>query len=226
MNLWTKIISGAPSRKTRLHDAKGNFCGWRVALLHGPFATITGFLRLVFGYRPALPWIPRGALAIIQGHLKSNSRVLEFGSGMSSIWLAKHAGEVHTIDDNPEWYGIVTQRSASFRNITCALGRTEEEYASFMSDDKVGFDLIVVDGAFRRSECVKQAIKMLKPGGMLYLDNTDWDTEGGDMRTAESLAKQFAKETGADVTEVTDFSPTQFFVSQGLVVKVPLPAAS
>ncbi len=40
-----------------------------------------------------------------------------------------------------------------------------------------GFDVIVVDGMFEngvRLKCTQRAIKVLRPGGMIILDNADW----------------------------------------------------
>ena len=85
-----------------------------------------------------------------------------------------------------------------------------------MARDETGFDLIMVDGS-HRSECVSHAAKLLRPGGILYLDNSDKDptARGGDMRLAEEYAIQFAKQQNGTTTYFTDFAPTQMMVQQG-----------
>ena len=100
--------------------------------------------------------------------------------------------------------------------------RGKREYSTVMSEDQHGFDLILVDGSYR-SKCISSATKLLKSGGILYLDNSDCDTEsqGGDMRIAEWKARSFAESSNAHVTEFTDFAPGQFFVGQGLMVILP-----
>ena len=45
-----------------------------------------------------------------------------------------------------------------------------------------GFDIIVIDGPARdrtRLKCANAALKCLKPGGMIILDNADWLPEFG-----------------------------------------------
>lgn len=224
MNMLTKLISGDQLRKSRLHDEKGNFASWKNVLLHAPPAALSGFLRISMGYRPNLPWIAYSSIRILSSFLNKNSRVLEFGSGMSTIWYAKHAGAVFSIEDHKPWYEKVSAIIANkrLRNVTYRFTETESEYYSFMSDDVLGFDLVMVDGNFR-SKCVSHASKLVRPGGILYLDNSDKDSapHGGDMRSAESLVRNLAKEMNAEITEVTDFAPTQFFVQQGLYAKFP-----
>lgn len=145
--------------------------------MHTAPAVVTGFLHFCFGYNPELPWISYSAIKLLTRFLHKESRVLEFGSGMSTIWYAGHAGEVFSV---------------------------------------------MVDGS-HRSKCIAHAAKLLKPGGILYLDNSDKDSagKGGDMRVAEELARSFAKGMKAQIRTFTDFAPTQFFVEQCMVVKLP-----
>lgn len=219
-----KLISGGSLRKSRLHDEKGNFVGYRRFFSHAPSAFFSGLLRLTIGYRPTLPWISFSAIDILEDHLNKSSRVLEFGSGMSTIWYSRHAREVCSVEDHEPWFKKINQIITKSRiaNINYKFTSSSLEYIQFMSGDIQGFDLIMIDGR-HRSDCIMQASKLLNPGGILYLDNSDKDSaaEGGDMRLAEKLALQLAIERNADVVYFTDFAPTQFFVQQGLLVRVP-----
>jgi predicted O-methyltransferase YrrM len=224
MSLLTKLVSGDRVRRSRLHDEKGNFAKWENIVLHGGPAVGTGLLRLACGYRPEVPWIAYTAIRMLENFLNKDSRVLEFGSGMSTIWYAKRAGEVCSVEDNRRWYEKVANIIASKRldNVTHQYAELESEYSAFMSDDKQGFDLVMVDGSWR-SKCIANAAKLLKPAGILYLDNSDKDSgaKGGDMRAAERIARKFAENSGAQLTEITDFAPTQLFVQQGLCIRLP-----
>ena len=170
MSLLTKIISGDKLRKSRLHDEKGNFATWKNVSLHAVPATLTGFLRLSVGYRPEQPWIAYSSIKFLQSFLVKESRVLEFGSGMSTIWYAKHSGEVFSVEDCKPWYDKVSNiiENKHLSNITYKFTEDESEYSSFMSNDTKGFDLVMVDGMFR-SKCILNAAKLVRPGGVLYL---------------------------------------------------------
>jgi predicted O-methyltransferase YrrM len=224
-SLLTKIISGDHLRKSRLHDEKGNFAGWGNICRHLAPAAATALLRVAVGYRRQLPWISYSAIRQLRQFLTKESRVLEFGSGMSTIWYAKHAGEVCSVEDYAPWFesvsGIIERQKLA--NVHYKFAATADEYFSFKSEDSRGFDLIMIDGSWR-SKCVAHAKGLLKPGGILYVDNTDKDSApggDGDLRVAEALAREFAAERGAQVREFTDFAPAQLFVEQGLLIKLP-----
>lgn len=220
-----KIIYGSKKiRKSRLHDEKGNFVGWNRFLRHFPHAASTGVLRISVGYRPQIPWISYDAIKTLRQFLTKDSRVLEFGSGMSTLWYANYAGEVCSVEDYLPWYQKVSGflGKTMIENVNYCFADSSEAYCSFMSNDTAGFDLIMVDGS-NRSACIANSLKLLKPGGILYLDNSDKHSgaEGGDTRIAEACALTYAKEKAAAITYFTDFAPTQFFVQQGLMIKTP-----
>ena len=48
------------------------------------------------------------------------------------------------------------------------------------------FDIIIIDGSYR-SECAKVAVKKLKPGGMIVLDNADWHVEAAKLLRESDL---------------------------------------
>ncbi len=223
--MLTKLVYGNEKiRKSRFHDEKGNFIGWGKLLTHTPLAVSTGLLRISAGYRPEMPWIAYDAINVLGKLLSKKSRVLEFGSGMSTVWYAKVAGEVYSVEDNHAWYEKVdaTLKERQLNNIHYDFAQTPTDYANFMADDTAGFDLIMVDGSYR-SACIASAAKLLRPGGILYLDNSDKHSSsaGGDTRLAEARALALAQEKLADITYFTDFAPTQFFVQQGLMVRIP-----
>jgi predicted O-methyltransferase YrrM len=210
-------------RRSRFRDQKGNFLGWGRLVRHGPHAFVSTLLRMGLDYRPQRPWISYSAAAEIERRLTRESRVLEFGSGMSTLWFARRAGEVFSVENDPKWYekvrGILGRRGLD--NVRCELRQDPQEYSSFPPDPGPGFDVILVDGRHRKS-CVASSSRFLKPGGILYLDNSDMghSDPSRDLRRAEQAALEFARSRSAQVTYFTDFAPTQFFVEQGLMVRL------
>ena len=222
--MLTKFISGDNLRKSRLHDEKNNLIRFKRFILHAPLALVTGFLRILFDYRPETPWISYDAIEVLRKHLHKKSRVLEFGSGMSTIWYAKKAGEVYSVDDYRPWFLKIQKKiiERNINNISYHFSETKDDYINFRASDELGFDLIMVDGS-HRSECLAQSLKLIRAGGIVYLDNSDKDSteRGGDMRQAETTLLQFARDSGAKIFYFTDFAPTQLFVQQGLMLKLP-----
>lgn len=222
MSLRT-FINGE-GRISRLHDQKGNRISGRRLLINGPHALTTTLLRVAFGHRPVLPWISYAATATLRSHLRNTSRVLEYGSGMSTLWFAQHSGEVYSVEDCRPWFDRVSSmlKYRRMHNVSYTFAASMAEYVDFQSDNRDGFDLIIVDGSYR-ARCVEAASRLLRPGGILYLDNSDMDStvSGGGMREAESCLIEFARRSSAAIEYFTDFAPAQLFVQQGTLVRLP-----
>jgi predicted O-methyltransferase YrrM len=220
--LFNRIFRGNDLRRSRLHDEMGNFAGLNNIALHGPRAFVGAGLRVTFGLRPIVPWIAYSAIRRLSTFVQKGCRVLEFGSGNSTVWLAERAGLVCSVEHSRVWYEATRQKLAQrgLSNVEYVLVEDGgDQYCDFKADDVAGFDLIIVDG-LHRSRCVERALRHLKPGGILYLDNSDRDPAGGDMRAAEQLVRAYARECRGRIDVFTDFSPAQFFVQQGLMLTV------
>lgn len=220
--MLTRLLRGKRTKYNRMRDEKGNFVGWYRLVRNCPRACGTGFMRVVFGKRPAVPWISYDASNRIREFLRTctRARVLEFGSGMSTIWYAKHSAEVCSIDDNEEWFKIVQQRlrSAGIQNVDYYFTADRNEYVRYGKRFDKPFDLIMVDGS-ERGDCVEHSLECLAKGGIIYLDNSD--KLPNEYRKAETLLLEYANQNACEVTYYTDFAPTQFFAEQGLLVKRP-----
>ena len=216
-------MQGDGLRKTRFHDEKGNRIAWNLAWRHGSRALMSSLACFLLDRRPSLPWICYEGIGYLKWKLGPASRVLEFGSGMSTLWYAKHAKEVCSVEDYRPWYEKVQNllRKDGVSNVTYRFAEHSDQYVEFMKGDREGFDLIMVDGS-HRSRCIANSAALLKRGGVLYLDDSDKDiAKGGDMREAERLLRVLAEQKGAKIREFTDFSPTQFFVKQGIAMELP-----
>lgn len=222
--MLTNLITGGGTRKTRLHDEQGNMIPASRALRHGPRAFVTAVARRAFNYRSVQPWISYDAQAVIDAHLTKASRVLEFGSGMSTVWYAERAGDVVSTEDYEPWFDQVNAIIAarSIANIHYKFARNADEYTSFTDEERGdGFDLIMVDGSVR-DLCIRRSLDLLRPRGMLYLDNSDMGSLGatGDIPAGRALILDHARTNGASVRFFTDFAPTQMHVQQGLMMQL------
>ncbi len=218
------------NQKSRLHDEKGNLISLKNLVKHVLPASITGASRIIFGFRPKLPWIAYSAIKAIKKQINKDSLVLEFGSGMSTLWFQERVKHIFSVEDNKEWFekinSIILRKkiiNITYKNLTL------KDYFTFMADSGLKFDFVLVDGSYR-DECVKHSLPLLKDSGILYLDNSDKYPHRlieekiplvGNIRLAEKLVLDFAKDKSASVNYYTDFAPAQFFVQQGLMLRLP-----
>jgi hypothetical protein len=221
-----KLLLNEGPRKSRFHDEKGNFVGIYKLLINGPLAFFSCLLFKVTKFQPEVPWISYSARRELKKVLNKSQIVLEFGSGMSTFWFSKRVEHIFSVEDSSKWYSKIsnTLKRKNIQNVTYKLARSEQEYINFMPDDNRVFDLILIDGSYR-SSCVLHILNKIKKSGIIYLDNSDKDStvKVGDMRLAENILLNFARQSKADVKYFTDFSPTQFFAQEGMLVKLPGP---
>jgi hypothetical protein len=142
------------------------------------------------------PWIVYEAVAWLKSYLRQDMRVFEWGSGGSTLFIAKRVKSVISVEHDSGWYGQVDKKihEAGFDNIQYELivPKKSEQFDTFYasSDERFwgysfsdyaqaidfhtinSFDLVVVDGRARLG-CIKHAISRVRPGGYLLLDNSE-----------------------------------------------------
>ena len=141
-----------------------------------------------------VPWWTYDAIDWVENFLatRNHPEVFEWGSGASSVWLAKRAARVTSIEHDGGWLPIVRDRLGAYGHaevravpadaapVTDPLylshkegygGVTFEAYAKAIEADERQYDLIVIDGRVRAA-CFAHAKDRLKPGGAIVFDNT------------------------------------------------------
>ena len=137
-----------------------------------------------------LPWFTYGAMSYLENHLNKDSNVFEYGSGGSTLWLAKKVGHITSIEHNPIWYNLVVEAlHAQNRNNASVIlqvpkttrkddytsaeeqGSFKEYVESIDSYPDQSFDLVVVDGRCRE-HCILHAMSKVKRTGIILLDDS------------------------------------------------------
>jgi predicted O-methyltransferase YrrM len=143
-----------------------------------------------------VPWWTYRAIDVVEAFLSGLAahskpvRVFEYGSGASTLWLARRADEVHSVEHYREFGERMRPALAPLANVdfrivepvpsaTPVVGSRKEgaaglDFADYVAsiDDVPGeFDLIVIDGRAREA-CLDRARHRLAAGGMIVFDNT------------------------------------------------------
>jgi len=143
------------------------------------FAYDFGYLRSAFTYQSIdrdgnpIPWFSYSAIEYLDSLDLSKKDVFEFGTGNSTVYWAKNARSVAGIENNESWLSYVKNQTLKFKNVKLTFEKNKNQYANALSKLKRKFDIIIIDGE-NRQECVNIAIKQLKRGGLIILDNSDW----------------------------------------------------
>jgi hypothetical protein len=124
-----------------------------------------------------LPWYTYPAIDFLSGVDFSGQSVLEFGAGQSTRWWAERAERVFSVEQDARWFKAVLKAIKSKANVELHLAQERVEFAA----TPIGrsFDVIVIDGG-DRFLCAQSSLKMLQPGGVVVLDNSEgfWGAEG------------------------------------------------
>ena len=220
VGLVRKIVAGDVFRKTRIHDEQGNIVPL-VEIAYLPLRLCQAVLAR-FNLRSATPWWPPAAVRRIDRLANKNWTVVEFGSGMSTLWLAERFGHVISVESNSEWYKRVAAMCVQRSNIDYIF-RPVSNYTDLPAQ-LPHVDLVIVDGA-RRADCIDWAMKHLEAGRYLYLDNSDADKDhvpGPSPRTFLARRKLLEMEaTGKVSLQIfRGFPPANLVASEGFLAKI------
>lgn len=125
----------------------------------------------------ATPWKmkadKKGAImAFLKEIVRSDSRVLEFGSGGSTVWYAKRAARVDSYESEKLWFEIVGEKIEKAKLKNMAIFLRPNYPTKGVWQPKEAFDLVLIDG-INRYDCVRYAMVMLKPRGWLMVMDTN-----------------------------------------------------
>ena len=125
----------------------------------------------VLGDGRSIPMMSYGLIEYLLGLDLSSFDLLELGGGSSTPFWAGRTRSMVTLETSPEWMTLLQSRPVP--NLEARLS-TSETIASDMAALARSFDVIVIDAAANRFQLAQNAIGMLRPGGFIILDNSDW----------------------------------------------------
>jgi hypothetical protein len=152
-----------------LHIQKQAYNFYILSCKYGQWATIRD-LSSKNSSNEEIPWYTYPAIEYLAHLDLSKFRVLEFGSGNSTIWWSKNALSIASIEDNPDWHNYVVKKITNLScSAECILKPSQWEYVHSFKDC---YEIVVVDGKFR-PECIDEFL--LNPHKIIILifDNSD-----------------------------------------------------
>ena len=115
------------------------------------------------------PWWTYSAISFLKERLLPETKVLEFGSGGSTLWLCQFAAKVLSAEDDPEWAEYVKSNMPANGEIVIC-----DSYEAFITDHYFAeqYDLIIID-AGHRLNIGRKIFSLLSDRGVVLWDNTD-----------------------------------------------------
>jgi methyltransferase family protein len=162
------------------------------------------YLRSVAAEKPLdadgapYPWYTYPALEYLSQLDFSGKTVFEYGCGHSTLFWARRASSVVSVEHNRQWYELVRPRLPAA--CTLLYEPDSDAYAAAIERFPDGFDVIVIDGLVTgrtRLKCARAAVPFLREGGMIILDNSDWLPE----------SSRHLRQAGLIEVDMTGFAP-------------------
>jgi len=137
------------------------------------------------------PWWTFAAADEVEAFLadRVDARVFEWGSGASTVWLSTRASSVTSVEHDAAWArqlvpvlpGNATlilveprpcESPATASSKAGFAGLDFTDYVAALDEVEGDFDVIVVDGRAREA-CLARALRRLRPGGLVVVDNVE-----------------------------------------------------
>lgn len=118
------------------------------------------------------PWYNNELLNFLEGFLKPEFLVFEYGAGHSTLYYSRKVAKVFAIETRKEWLDFVLVNQI-LPNIEIKLCLNLPGFANEIENFSAKFfDVIVVDSR-DRAQCLLKAVGHLRENGLLILDNSE-----------------------------------------------------
>jgi precorrin-6B methylase 2 len=222
-----KILKAGDDRRSRFHTEDNVFIGWQSVLSQTPVVTVQKIRSKVTGSRPNAPWWPLPVIKEVDKRLTSRTRAIEFGSGSSSIWIAKRVASLICREHSEYWASITRKRIDAEGLKNCEVESFSGK-AYYTLDPYDKFDFAVVDGEYRW-KCLEALADKINQGGFIYFDNSDSDKDAHhydefgviEIRKAQAVAQEVARSKNARLEEIHGMIHGEIYAGSGTLITFP-----
>jgi predicted O-methyltransferase YrrM len=135
---------------------------------------------------PDAPWLVPSSIEYLDQLLQPSFRAFEWGSGRSTIWIAKRSHFLMSVEGRKVWYQEMLNRiedEGLMGKVRIYLAEVTTEFA-FQPDEieryagvidavsDASLDFVLVDGHFRTA-CLRRCLRKIRLDGILVIDNFD-----------------------------------------------------
>ena len=118
------------------------------------------------------PWLNTPAIHLLDNWIKPNDKILEFGSGQSTIWFATKTKNIISVEHNKDWYKQIKFKLNKIK-VKYIFAKNKTEYLAIFNKIKnESIDICLVDGEYRR-DCIIKVASKIKIGGLMIFDNAE-----------------------------------------------------
>jgi hypothetical protein len=172
------------------------------------YLTETGWFKAYRSRSPVgadgepIPWVTYSFIDFIAERIQKKHTVFEFGSGNSTLYYAKRAQRVVSVEHDKAWFDKISGSGPENSEIIFCELRKDGDYSRMPLSLKLKFDIIIVDGRDRVS-CCYHSPEALTEQGVVVLDDSE--------RAAYHPAREFLLGNGFKELSFSGISPGLFY---------------
>jgi hypothetical protein len=123
-----------------------------------------------------IPWYSYPAIEFLDQFDFSQTKIIEYGSGNSTIWWAKRCKEIISIEHDEKYFKVASCKN--LKNLKLRLFTKKNNYIN--QNELTSSDIIIIDGNFRKDiivNLIKNCYKIKKNNTLIIIDNSHWYSE-------------------------------------------------
>jgi len=115
-----------------------------------------------------IPWVTYPFIEFIEGRLKNNLEVFEYGSGNSTFWYAKRVKYVTSVEHDRDWYEKIKSNLPENVSLFYKELVYGGDYSRFILFQNKKFNIVSIDGR-DRVNCIIHSINAITEDGIIIL---------------------------------------------------------
>lgn len=157
-----------------------------------------------------VPFLHPDVILHLENLIQPEWRILEHGSGGSTLWFAERCHDVTAFESNKRWYDALRHKANQKIYLVMFVGTLKD---CLVVDKK--FDLLLIDGEplEARALFLMAAYELVKPGGIVVLDNANREIYAKERLWLQKNCQRF--ETFDCNDGVSQYLVTEFYYLKG-----------
>lgn len=118
-----------------------------------------------------IPWLTYSFIEFIEPRMSNRMRILEFGSGYSTMWWGDKCKSIDSLENSKKWYEFINNQKRAANNIRIFFVENIDNAVLELCNKE--YDVVIVDDSGDRSLHMQQAASVLSDKGVIVLDDSE-----------------------------------------------------
>jgi protein-L-isoaspartate O-methyltransferase len=156
-----------------------------------------------------VPWMNYPMISLLEKRLNKDLTIFEYGSGYSTIFFARLAKSIDSIEYDEKWFELIKLKVPDNAKVYFVDKDVDGKYCRSIDLTGKNYDIVIVDGR-DRVNCIKQAVEKLTERGVIILDDSERE------RYKEGI--EYAVQKGFSTLELVGMKPGSFGIHNTMII--------